>query len=310
MVGRAAHPVDERLVRGIGHLLRAREVEVGVVVVVVLADHVHVVEALLEERPRPVGRPQVLRNQLVAQLQGLLGAGHGVGHGAAGDEDDAGVDLAHRLREEVVLDRVLREGHVAVLIGAPHLVADVPELDAVGLRVAVGGALRAPGRGGRAVRVLDVLGSGAGVAEAGVDGDVRLDARQAAQGHELVGADVVGLDCAPDGVPDRRALVRVADRVAPVVGGDEVAPRPAIDARAKGLEDGDDLGPPAVHVVRGHQRHGADAQGAGAGRGDLDLAVVAVDGALEGEGEPAVGGSQLADRQRLAVRWDRFPRRG
>ena len=212
-----------------------------------------------------------------------------------------GIDLAHRLGEEVVLDRVLREGHVAVLVGAPHLVADVPELDAIGLGMAVGGALGAPGRRGGAVGVFDVLGGGAGIAEAGVDGDVGLDVRQPAQGHELVGADVVGLHGAPDGVPDGRALVGIADGVAPVVGGDEVAAGPAIDARAKGLEHVDDFAPPAVDVVRGHQRNGADAQGAGAGGGDLDLAVVGVDRALEGERELGVGGGQLADGQRLAV---------
>ena len=83
--------------------------------------------------------------------------------------------------------------------------------------------------------------------------------------------------------------------------GDEVAARPAVDAGVQGLEDIDDFAPPALDVVCGHERDGADAQGADAGRDDLDAAVIGGGRALEGEREFAVGRSQAADRQRTAV---------
>ena len=51
--------------------------------------------------------------------------------------------------------------------------------------------------------------------------------------HELVEADVVGLDALPGRVLARRPAVAVADAVLPVVAADEVAARPAVDGRVE-----------------------------------------------------------------------------
>ena len=187
-----------------------------------------------------------------------------------------GIDLLHRLGEEVVLQLELLERHRAHLVIAPGLVADAPELDVVRLRVAVGGAPFSHRRGDGAVGVLDQLARGPGVAEAGIDGDVRIDAEQAAEREELIGAHVVGLHGVPDRIEDRRPLVDVADAVAPLVGGDEVAAGKAKDAEAQLLERGNDLRAEAFDVVGRHQRDRADVKRARAGCGDLDACVVAV----------------------------------
>ena len=98
------------------------------------------------------------------------------------------------------------------------------------------------------------------VAEAGIDGDVGLDVEQAAERDELIRADVVGLHRVPDRIEDRRALVEIADRVAPLVGGDEVAAGEAENAGVQLLQRGDDLGAKALDVVGRHQRDRADVE--------------------------------------------------
>ena len=223
-VGGLTHPLHERLARVDRHLVPLREVEPLVVVrVEVLADQVHVVQDVEEQAARPVRGRERIGDDLAAQAQRLLGLRHGVGHGPARDERDRWIDAPHGLREEPVLDHELRERPHAELPLAPGLVADAPVLDAVGLGMAVLRAQAAHPRGRRAVRVLDVLRRRPGVAEAGVDGDVRLHAEQTAQRHELVRADVVGLDRVPGGIEHGRAPVAVADGLAPIVGGHEVA---------------------------------------------------------------------------------------
>ena len=152
-----------------------------------------------------------------------------VADGAHADGDDRGVDGAEGVDEGVVALGVLFEGDIAELPVAVHLVADADEADAPGLGAAVGGA-EAAHRGVRgAVEVGELVDGVLGAAEAGVDGDVGLGAEQVAEGHELVDADIVVLDAGPGGVLAGRAAVAVADAVAPVVAGDEVAAGPAVD---------------------------------------------------------------------------------
>ena len=55
-----AHPINQWLVRVVGHLGGAREIEVGVVGIEVLANHVHVVEAVEQQSASPIGRPEVI----------------------------------------------------------------------------------------------------------------------------------------------------------------------------------------------------------------------------------------------------------
>ena len=55
MIGTTAHPVGDRLVGIVRHLLAVGEAEVGgTVVVEMLADEINVVEAMLEQAARPV----------------------------------------------------------------------------------------------------------------------------------------------------------------------------------------------------------------------------------------------------------------
>ena len=131
-------------------------------------------------------------------------------------------------------------------------------------------------RGGGAVGVLDQFARRPCVAEAGVDGDVRIDAEKTAEREELIGADIVGLHGVPDGIEDGRPLIDVADAVAPLVCGDKVAAGKAEDAEAQLLERCDDLRTEAFNIVRGHERDRADMKGARACAGDLESGVVSV----------------------------------
>src|SRR5512138_265822 len=118
--------------------------------------------------------------------------------------------------------------HEAKLPGSEHLVAHAPEFHAIGRVVAV---LRAPVSADalcRRVAILDPLRRGIGVTKAGVYRNHRLGVNLAAEGNELVRAEIVVLDAGPRGVFARWATVAVADAIAPVVTTDEVPARPAI----------------------------------------------------------------------------------
>lgn len=120
-----------------------------------------------------------------------------------------------------------------------------------------------------AVAVFHIIPGGPIVAGAGVKGDIRFHAQKLAQGHKLVGANVVGLKRAPDGVKDRRALVGIADGVSPFKGGNVIAAGNAINAGVKTLENSDGVGPETVQVVGRHQGNRADVERTGAGGADF-----------------------------------------
>ena len=91
-----------------------------------------------------------------------IGPGHFLGSGAGGDDFDCRIDLAHRLDDEVVLFRVLVDVHVAPLPGPVHLIADAPDLHAVGRGMSVGRAQLSEAAGGGAVHILDFFGGRVG----------------------------------------------------------------------------------------------------------------------------------------------------
>ena len=178
--GRRAFPFKQRQRRFDGYLLL--QLHVGMLragCVIVLADHVDVVEAIEEHLAGPICWGKIIRNILTVDAPGLVCPFHHVGHGAASDELDGWIDLAHLLGEEVVLQLELRKRHGSHLVVAPGLVADAPELHVIRRGVAVCGAPFAHGRRSGAVGVFDKLTRRPCVAEASVDGDVGIDAEQA-----------------------------------------------------------------------------------------------------------------------------------
>ena len=115
--------------------------------------------------------------------------------------------------------------------------------------------LRAPfahRHGGGRIGVFDQFTRGPCVAETRVHGDVGINPEQTAESQELVCSDIVGLQCVPHGIEDRRPLVNVAYTVAPLVCGDEVAAGKTQNAKTQPFERGDYLGTEALDVIRGH----------------------------------------------------------
>ncbi len=133
------------------------------------------------------------------------------------------VEHAHRgCRHGGDLGVALRRA-VPELPGTVQLVAEAPQPHIVGIRGTVARALVGKCGAVRMVRVFEQLQRGRGVAEAEVGGEHRLDARRAAPGGELVGAELVRLDRLPGQVEPTRTPIAGADAVSPVVAGDEVA---------------------------------------------------------------------------------------
>ena len=83
--------------------------------------------------------------------------------------------------------------HVAGLPGAVHLVAQAPQLHAVGLGVAVP-CVGPPSRSPRQIAVLQQLGGLGGAGGAEVHRQHRRGAKRSRPRHEFVGAELIGLD--------------------------------------------------------------------------------------------------------------------
>ncbi len=184
--------------------------------------------AILQHPTGPIAL-RAERNQIGAAgiRHHALSGGDFVGKAAWHDDIDRRIGFFHRACEQLVLVVVLAGRHVPPLPVAVHLVADVPVMDLIRLRVTVCRALGAPERVGGAVDVFDQFAAGTRFAEAGVDAPIRFDADQLAHLDQLVDADVVGLNhpahLRPHRILDRRTLVGIADGVLPVVGGNKVA---------------------------------------------------------------------------------------
>jgi hypothetical protein len=106
---------------------------------------------------------------------------------------------------------------------------------------------------GRAVGVLHLVGGRPCIAKAAVDGDVRLDAEQFAQGHQLVRADVVRLHVAPVVIPLGRPFVGIADGILPVMVGNKIPARKPIHSRIKLFQERGGVCPETLDVVGRHE---------------------------------------------------------
>jgi hypothetical protein len=188
---------------------------------------------------------EVARGGLAAEAADLLHQPFGplvvVAVGARGDAVELVVTVVPAVRG--VLPGQVGEvlgAHVAA--AAPGLVADAPELHAPRLVAPVGLAQphhRAVAVAGQVLDPLAHLLDGAG---ADVAADVRLGAEQLAQGHELVGAEVVVLlDVAPVCVDHAGSLVAGADAVLPVVLVGETTAGPAQVGDVQGTQGFDDV---------------------------------------------------------------------
>jgi hypothetical protein len=112
-----------------------------------------------------------------------------------------------------------------------------------GSRTAVLRAHFAHARLHRAVAVFHFLGRLARRAKSAVDRQIGLGSGQPAEGHEVMQAHVVRLHpIGPHHLQARRALVAIANTVAPVVGGDEVAAGPLEHLEALLFEEPDHPG--------------------------------------------------------------------
>jgi hypothetical protein len=118
-------------------------------------------------------------------------------------------------------------GHLLDLPGTPHLVAQCPVFDVVGLaptRIVLPPKVRVV----RVAGPVAVLDPGHGLVQrprAKVQTQVWFRLGRLTPRHELVGAKVVGLDVAPREFRARRSVLHGADPVLPVVGRAEVAAR-------------------------------------------------------------------------------------
>ena len=157
-----------------------RCVVVVVAAVVVGGDVVDVVPALLDDDAVPLG---IGRKP--------------VGAAAAGDRLDGRVEALHERPSGAGPFGVGRGRDVPGLPGRVHLVAQAPQLHAVGLRVAVGRAFVRDARAGRHVAVLEELRCLLGAGGPQVDRHHRFGPDLPAPGHELVGAELVRLDRPP-----------------------------------------------------------------------------------------------------------------
>ena len=159
---------------------------------------------------------------------------------AAHDELDGAVGVLHQLGGLLGTPAVLLGGHVSDLPGAVHLVAEAPELHAVGLgRAGLGAHVRVAGARGR-VAVFHPVAGLFRRSRAEVHAEHRLPAHASRQRHELVGADPIRLHAVPGELAQPRSRLGRADPVLPVVAGDEVPARVAHHGHvepAQGLED-------------------------------------------------------------------------
>jgi len=91
-----------------------------------------------------------------------------------------------------------------------------------------------------------------GIAEAGIHGDVGVDAEQAAEGEELIRSHIVRLHSVPDRIEDWRPFVDVADAVAPLVRRNEITTGKPVNAGMELFENLDDLCAKAFYVIGWH----------------------------------------------------------
>src|SRR6185312_242019 len=102
--------------------------------------------AVLQHPACPVAVRAELNERTAGIIHDALARSHFVDEAARSDDVDRWVDLAHRIGEQIVLDHVLIERHMAELPMTIHLVPHVPIANFVGLWMSVGGTNGAPFR--------------------------------------------------------------------------------------------------------------------------------------------------------------------
>ena len=152
----------------------------------------------------------------------------------------------------------------------------------------------------RSVHILNLLGCGVRIAEAGIDADVGLDANLPAKRHELIHAQIVGLHCVPGVVPVGRALIAIADGVVPnEVRGVVAAVTP--EARLDLTDQRDCVGTEPFDVISRHQRKRADVKVARAGPRNLERGVGGVGSRREGKRILLIRAGERCKGNRLAI---------
>ena len=136
------------------------------------------------------------------------------------------------------------------LPGRVHLVAQAPQLHAVGLGVAVGRTFIGDARAGRQVAVLEELRCLLRAGGPQVDRHHRFGPDLPAPGHELVGAELVRLDRPPREVGAPGPLIERSHTVAPVVVRHEVPTRVPHHRHAQWSERVDHVAPQAALIAQ------------------------------------------------------------
>src|SRR5208283_145376 len=93
----------------------------------------------------------------------------------------------------------------------------------------------------------------------------------------------------------------IADRVAPLVPGNEVPAGPAIDAGMQLLQRCDNFRAKTLHVVSWHQRNCSNVEGTIAGTDNLETSIIAVSLRLKMQRELHILVAEFADGNALAV---------
>src|ERR1700722_14127867 len=159
---------------------------------------------------------------------------------------------------------------MANLPKAVHLVADAPEADLEGLRMAVGRPQFSHRRIGRTIYVLHFLSGRVVVAVSAVDREIRFGIEKFAERKKFVEAYIVRVPVA--GWP----LVTIAKTVAPVIRGNKVAARPFGHGISGVLEEVHHPGMEALDVLRWHEGHGADVEAAAACSHNLQPCILRI----------------------------------
>ena len=214
-------------------------------IVIVQGEVIHILVAMFQNRCFPLGK-----------------GGHAGAGAAAEHQLDGGVHVLHDLGGLVCKTTVFLGGLVADLPGAVHLVAQAPQLDAVGLVIAVLLSQVAEISRGIHIAVFQNVHGFLHTPGAQVNCHHHIGIRLLGPVGELVQAELVGLHHMPGQVQPLGPVFPGTDTVFPPVAGDKVA---------AGVADHGD-----TQLL--HQLQGILAEALFIGQGTVGLVDAAVDG--------------------------------
>ena len=145
--------------------------------------------------------------------------------GAASNELERVIHIAHLAGGVGSLQSVLRRGHMADLPRTVHLIAKAPMLHIVRIRDTVLAAQITPARSFLHVAIFDQSSGVFRRACAKIQAHEGRGSNSAAPGHEFVSAKLIGFDGIPGLVQHARAVFLWPDAIQPVVSGYEIASR-------------------------------------------------------------------------------------